>query len=151
MGSGIAANPSRYWRTSSGGISSIIGTGLSISTTGATGGGGGAHITYSISGKHGGNGTLMGDLGAGGGGGGYENRTPGGNGGTIGGGRGGGAYGPSIAGEANTGSGGGGGAMGYTNPYEAGASGGSGVVFIRLPEGKFSYTGTYDETTLEFP
>ena len=151
VGSGIAANSNRSSRTTSGGTSSIIGTGLSISTTGATGVGGGAHITYRIPGKHGGDGNLMGNLGAGGGGGGYETDTRGGNGGTIGGGSGGGAYGPSIAGGANTGSGGGGGAMGYNSPYRDGASGGSGVVFIRLPEGKFTYSGSYQETTLEFP
>ena len=99
-------------------------------------------------------------FGAQGGGGGITNLYDGytqnaGSGGQTGGGNG-SKSGNGANGQANTGSGGGGGAGYRGNPSYSvasynGGNGGSGVVIIRLPEGKFTYSGSYQETTLEFP
>ena len=122
--------------------SKINGPGLSVESNAGSGAFGGAYLRYNQSnGNNGSNGPHIGGLGAGGGGGSYRTNI-GGSGGSIGGGNGGSDSYAATAGAANTGSGGGGG--GYYG-YRYGAAGGSGVVYIRLPKGKYSYTASYDE------
>ena len=140
--------------------SSIVGQGINVVTDGVNDTGNHAYGGQNgADGQNGRNGYTFG-FGAQGGGGGIINVAYGytqnaGSGGQTGGGNGSNS-GNGANGQANTGSGGGGGA-GYKGNNQnvvasyPGGNGGSGVVIIRLPEGKFSYTGTYQETTLEFP
>jgi hypothetical protein len=146
---GVGAPASGDYRSNNGGDASktiINGPGINTqyqSNEAHMAGGGGGQYVYNgnYNGNNGQNGTHIGGLGAGGGGG-SSNTSIGGTGGSIGGGRGGSTTYAATAGAANTGSGGGGGS---NQVNTVGAAGGSGVVYIRLPEGKFSYTASYDE------
>ena len=130
-------------------LSKITGVNINLVTPkpSASSGSGGRQINRiegSKDGFPGGAGKLIGGLGGGGGGGSLFN-SHNAIGGSVGGGNGagGGTYDPpATAGAPNTGGGGGGGAV---TMNKSGAPGGSGVVYIRLPEGKFSYTASYDE------
>jgi len=165
IGSGLSGRTTNYIQenanSSSSNESSIVGQGINVVTNGVNDTGRESHgATKSSAGLNGRNGYTFG-FGAQGGGGGithlyYSSYTQNaGSGGQTGGGNG-SKSGNGANGQANTGSGGGGGAS-YTGIFSYdvisynGGNGGSGVVIIRLPEGKFSYTGTYNETTLEFP
>lgn len=119
----------------------------STSTRGGSGGGGANEAAISLnssSGGPGGNGyvTPFGTFGGGGGGGpcGGSER---GSGGTGGGGNSATSSTAALVGAANTGGGGGGGG-GHNTGYAAGASGGTGVVYIRYPDsfGPATVTGT---------
>lgn len=140
--------------------SSIVGQGINVVTNGVNDTRNESHgATKNSAGLNGINGSTFG-FGAQGGGGGITNlyhsyTRNAGSGGQTGGGNGGNS-GNGANGQANTGSGGGGGAayrgnFGYDVVSYNGGNGGSGVVIIRLPEGKFTYSGSYQETTLEFP
>ena len=145
IGTGVSGNSGRnYTATQGTGIhnSTIIGTSISVESRGGYGVTGGSMASTGLA--HGTDGTGPGYYGASGGGG--RSGNPAGSGGNYGGG--GGSYGASRPGNglSNTGGGGGGAGAGYSI---SGGNGGSGVIFIRLPEGKITYTGTYEETTLE--
>ena len=157
-GQGSQVNPNVFSRSSN--ESSIVGPGINVVTDGVNDTGNATRgAFYGIDAHNGRNGYTFG-FGAQGGGGGITNlyhsyTQNAGSGGQTGGGNG-SKSGNGANGQANTGSGGGGGAgyngnsSGSVTNYNGG-SGGSGVVIIRLPEGKFTYSGSYQETTLEFP
>ena len=171
IGSGLSGNAAgnKNANNSGGGITSISGSGVNVQTSGQINNGGEKAYQYRNTNYRAGTDGLAENFyfGAGGGGGGIgipdsgtssssiEVKQPG-NGGYNGGGNGGNYNQAGFNAQANTGGGGGGGGAGHQwNPERKykyrGGNGGSGVVIIRLPEGKFSYSGSYQETTLEFP
>ena len=165
IGNGLSGSSTKNANNSGGGITSISGSGVNVQTSGQidpTNGGPKQWWYYNDRTDYNGKDGLVENFnfGAGGGSGGVvvqgtHNFSPG-NGGYNGGGNGGLYYQDGFNGQANTGGGGGGGGCGHTKtPYRfynrAGGSGGSGVAIIRLPERKFTYSGSYQETTLEFP
>ena len=164
IGNGLSGSSTKNANNSGGGITSISGSGVNVQTSGQIDNGGDKQWWYLNDRQvHDGEDGLVENFyfGAGGGSGGVivqessYNFSPG-NGGHNGGGNGGLYYQDGFNGQANTGGGGGGGGCGETTSpkikyNKAGGSGGSGVAIIRLPEGKFTYSGTYNVTDLEFP